>query len=397
MNNIHVLHILNSAHGGSAISTFELIEALEQRGIKSSLVCFNNANADQRRAISQLVNGRVLFIPLYWLNKRIRSAFWKRPVIEMMSLWKTWGGYRYQSEIASMIKRDGVTVIHTSTILNPEGAIAARRNGLPHVWHVRELVGEDQHYKFYNYKGWANFVLTHSNYLIANSGVTQQCLLKFFPSDRILCIPNGIRIQQFPMKVHTDNRQKIIVGMVGSLTTRWKNHEFFIRSAALFLDHPAIEFRIYGSIPDESDVYYRRIKNIMQSLGVEKKLRLVSFKSPQEIMREIDVMFHPSEFESFGRIYVEAMASGIPVVAVQAGGALEIIQSDVNGFLVKNGDVQEAYRAVNALCGDASLRSKFGARGRKMAEANYSLEQLAARMTSLYHQVQHTSSAVNIT
>jgi len=81
--------VLNSAHGGSAISTFEMIEALRAKGIRSSLVCFNNASKEQREKIGELVEGRVVFIPLYWMNKRIRSALWKRPLLEVLSWWRT--------------------------------------------------------------------------------------------------------------------------------------------------------------------------------------------------------------------------------------------------------------------------------------------------------------------
>ena len=134
MEKIHVLHVLNSASGGSAISTFGLIENLKRKGVKSSLVCFNNANDEQCKQINSLVEGRVLFIPLYWTNKRIRASLWKRPLIELKALWDTWGGFRYLKQLDNLIKKNGVTVVHTSTILNREGALAARRNKLP-AWH----------------------------------------------------------------------------------------------------------------------------------------------------------------------------------------------------------------------------------------------------------------------
>src|SRR5690606_33270701 len=103
MKQIHVLHVLNSGHGGSALSTFELIEGLKERGVKSSLVCLNNVQPEEATRIARLVDSRAIFIPLYSMNKRIRASWWKRPLIEIMSRWKTWGGYRYQKAISNLI------------------------------------------------------------------------------------------------------------------------------------------------------------------------------------------------------------------------------------------------------------------------------------------------------
>lgn len=55
MSQIHVLHVLNSGHGGSALSTFELIAELKLRGVRSSLVCFDNASVQQAERIKELV------------------------------------------------------------------------------------------------------------------------------------------------------------------------------------------------------------------------------------------------------------------------------------------------------------------------------------------------------
>ena len=388
MSRVHVLHVLNSAHGGSALSTFELIKDLDQKGIQSSLVCFDNAGAEQKKKISAIVHGRVIFIPLYWLNKKIRSAWWKRPVIEALSLWKTWGGYRYQASISSFIQKHGINVVHTSTILNPEGAIASRKNNIPHIWHVRELVGPDKHFHFYNYPRWANFVSNHCEWLVANSSVTEKCLLQFFSPDKIVCIPNGIAVQNFRVRNHSNNKEKIIVGMVGSMTTRWKNHALFIKTAAQFLERPhAVEFRIYGAIPADTDPYYIDIKELVKSTGTENIVRFVSFKSPEEIMEEIDIMFHPSEFESFGRIFVEAMAAGIPVIGLDEGGALEMIRHGVNGFLLPKEDMAAIKEHICRLIESEALRTDFGKKGRQLAEEKYSLDQLSNEMASLYKRV----------
>jgi glycosyltransferase involved in cell wall biosynthesis len=101
----------------------------------------------------------------------------------------------------------------------------------------------------------------------------------------------------------------------------------------------------------------------------------------------LDVLFHPCEFESFGRIFTEAMAARIPIVAVNEGGSIELVREGVNGLLVKNNSQSEAAKALRSLLSDEALRNEMGARGREIVVNEYSLERLASTIRSLYQEV----------
>lgn len=387
-----VLHVLNSHNGGSVISTLELIKALNRKGIKSSIIADAAANEHQRAYISQHVEGRALFIPVYWMNKRIRASWWKRPIIELIALWKTWGGYRYQTAIDTFIQQHGVNLIHSNAIVMPEGAIAARRNNLPHVWHVRELVGPNKHFRFYNYKQWSSWVSKHSNVLVANSTVTANCLKEFFDESKIRIVPNAITTNEFTVKIHQPS-SLVIVGMVGSMVSRWKNHRFFIETASR-LKNENIEFRIYGAIPAADDVYFTGLKNLVNRLEVQNSVRFMEAQAPPVIMNEIDILFHPTNLESFGRIFIEAMAGGIPVVAINQGGALEMVKNNVNGYLIPLNDIDAAIRAIQRLVDDHELRNQLGVRGRELSEKEYSMDTLCKNIAKLYKDVLADSQSI---
>jgi glycosyltransferase involved in cell wall biosynthesis len=383
---IHVLHVLNSAHGGSAISTFEMIVALKKQGVISSVVCFNNATEQQQQKISILVEGRALFIPLYWMNKKIRSTWWKRPALELLGLWRTWAGHRYQKKIDILISKGGVNVIHTSTILNREGAIAAKRNQLPHVWHVRELIGPLKYFQFYDYQKLSKYLTSHASAIIANSKTTKACLGAYLPEDKILVIPNSVDVSNFSIKNHA-NGKKLVVAMVGNVTSRLKNHQFFISVAGKLKEQPNVEFRVYGALPREHDLYYESLCNSVKENGLEGKFTFVNFKElPEEIMAEIDILFHPTENESFGRIFIEAMAAGIPVVGMKEGGSRDMIKDGINGHLIGL-NVEEAHGCLLKLINDSQLRTRLGLNGRKLVEEEYSIAQMTNRLIQVYQDV----------
>ena len=110
-----VLHVLNSATGGT--------------------------DAD-RRALAAAVEGRLMITPLYWTNHKIRSAPWKRPIHELRQLLQTGFQRASTAKVVRLAQQCGAELIHTNTIVTSEGGLAAHRLGLPHVWHVRELVGK---------------------------------------------------------------------------------------------------------------------------------------------------------------------------------------------------------------------------------------------------------------
>lgn len=386
MEKIHVLHVLNSAHGGSALSTFQLIEELKKSNVHSSLVCFNNASEQQQDKIRELVGNRVIFIPLYWSNKRIRVTWWKRPLLELFTVWRTWWGYRYQRQIDKLIRDQKITVIHSSTIVNPEGSIAARRNALRHVWHVRELIGANTYYTFPRFNAWVSRVEQRTDFLVANSQATAKNLTLYFQPSKIKCIPNGIDPAGYHVKIHS-NSKPLIVAMTGNVTSRLKNHEFFLRTAESFKDNQEVIFRIYGALPAENDPYFNSLKALINTYGLNDTVSFAGHQVSESIMADIDILFHPTGLESFGRIFIEAMAGGIPILAVDAGGAVELVQHEVNGFRVADNDTFQASAAIRTMLTSADLRNELGRNGRAILERDYTLALLASRIRDLYDEV----------
>ena len=112
-------------------------------------------------------------------------------------------------------------------------------------------------------------------------------------------------------------------------------------------------------------------------------------------MREIDILVHPLEAESFGRVVVEAMAAGLPVVGVRGGGVGEIVENNVTGFLAEPNDADQLARHIERLVGNPSLRQTFGQAGRARAESHYSLKACADGILRVYEKVMSQPRPIN--
>ncbi len=178
-----VLHLMNSASGGAALSTLGLIHRLRALGVEACVVCDDAGSPEERGVVRAAVNGEAIFTPLYWWNRKIRAKAWKRPALEVRQLLRS--GFRFGAlaRIAHAARTFGADLIHTNTILTPEGGRAARLLGLGHVWHLRELIGPDQPFQL-PLEGAAlgRYLLSHCSMLIANSAASAAAVTSLLPA-----------------------------------------------------------------------------------------------------------------------------------------------------------------------------------------------------------------------
>jgi glycosyltransferase involved in cell wall biosynthesis len=90
--------------------------------------------------------------------------------------------------------------------------------------------------------------------------------------------------------------------------------------------------------------------------------------------------------EPFGRVIIEAMSVGRPVIATRAGGVPEFVHDDVDGVLVSPGDAGELAAVIERLLRDPDLRARLAA-GASAAVRNFSLDHHVAEMTRLYDRI----------
>lgn len=81
-----------------------------------------------------------------------------------------------------------------------------------------------------------------------------------------------------------------------------------------------------------------------------------------------DAFAFGSDTDTFGQVILEAMASGLPVVAARAGGAIDLVEDGRSGFLFEAGDVRRLAACLRTLTANPALRARFGTRGRRIAE-----------------------------
>jgi glycosyltransferase involved in cell wall biosynthesis len=211
------------------------------------------------------------------------------------------------------------------------------------------------------------------NILISNSLFTTKVLLANYELDpaRIRTCYKSIHAGKFIFpRVKKDNdmkARKARVLFVGGNMQR-KGLATLIRAAGfLHPRNPDIEYWVVGSDPAQP-----RMERLCEEFGVRAEFKFWGWKSQSDLVqfyRDADIFVMPSITEAFGVVFLEAMASGLPVVGTNVGGIPEIIRHGCNGLLVPMDDHERLAVNIDRLINDADLYSSIREQGIKTARS----------------------------
>jgi len=170
-----------------------------------------------------------------------------------------------------------------------------------------------------------------------------------------------------------------VVATAGRLTAV-KGHQTLIRAVADCVGRGECLFLILlgeGELRQDLD-------RLCERLGIAERVRFLGWK--QDVARFIavcDIFCLPSRNEGMGKVLVEAMALGKPIVASDVGAIADLVRSGENGLLVPVGDVPAWATAIKELVHDPAARRRMGEAGRRIAPA-YSMESMIKQIDELY-------------
>ena len=164
-----------------------------------------------------------------------------------------------------------------------------------------------------------------------------------------------------------------VIGMVGCLVP-WKGHEVFLDACSRVLRQTQVEIYIAGDTPDDDPSYKKDLMARTRALGISDHVHFLGHcPHVAPVVNACDIMVHASTSpEPFGRVILEAMALGKPVVATAAGGPAEVIDHGKDGLLIPPGDAEAMACAVVKLVSDESLRYNLGKAAAKKVRLFYS-------------------------
>ncbi len=143
-------------------------------------------------------------------------------------------------------------------------------------------------------------------------------------------------------------------------------------------DFPAAGLKIVGHFPDRA--------NLEALTGGDKRIEILAalpYKETLRIIGQAAVFVLPSRCEGMGRVLLEAMAAGVPVVGSDVGGIPSLIRDGENGFLFPVGNVDALEARLRQLLSDPALRTKMGECGYRRAQTEFSEQVYSERFIEM--------------
>lgn len=294
--------------------------------------------------------------------------------------------------ITDVGRRHGTELVHLNNLAEaqPEGLLAAKLLRVPCVAHCRAHPDPTLHS--------ARFLASVPDHHIAISGSVRAGLLGAgVPEDRVTVVYNGVDLTRFEPGPPSPALQAelgltddaLVVGHVGRIVP-WKGQMEFLEAFARVAGGvPTAHALVVGDRSDGAEAYERKVVERTQHPDLAGRVTLMGFRSDvADVMRLCSVLVHSSTSpEPFGRVLIEAMALGIPLVAAASGGPLEIVDEGVTGYLVDPTDADAAGAAMGGLLRDPELRARMGQAAVARARALFSREAHTAGVAEVYDRV----------
>jgi len=203
--------------------------------------------------------------------------------------------------------------------------------------------------------------------------------------------PLGIKLPDEKLLITEKSSEKLNVLYVGRLEKRKGIDTLFKAIPRIIKEIPQTRFTIVGKDTDLAPGG-RSYRSYLLKNTDKKYHEFISFtdfvtsKQLQDYYRNCDIFVAPSIYESFGQIYIEAMAWGKPVIGCNAGGIPEVIEDCRTGFVITPEDSNELAERIIAL-GDSELRKQMGLRGRKAVEDIFSIKNMVMQTYDVYKEL----------
>ncbi|RLF47757.1 MAG: glycosyltransferase family 1 protein [Thermoplasmata archaeon] len=224
--------------------------------------------------------------------------------------------------------------------------------------------------------------------IIAVSNAAADFIKHFADERKVLVIPNPVDDTFFNdglnNKISNENKSPTIL-YVGRLSHRKGLHVLILAMKRVVKKIPDARLLVVGEGHTKEFA-----KLLVKALGLEKNVKLLGLVRLQQLLllyKMSNVFVLPSIYgESFGIVLLEAMASGVPVVATDVGGINEVITPNYTGLLVEPGNSKELANAILKVLNDSSLSKKLAKNARKEA-MKYRPRIIAKKIEGVYEEL----------
>lgn len=232
----------------------------------------------------------------------------------------------------------------------------------------------------------SNATLRKADAIFVIDRATQRAVQQIAPQSKVVIVPPAKNKDTYtfnPAKEHHKGELTFLTS--GNFISR-KNIDQIIEAFVLVAkQYPKATLRLVGSGYDEP-----KLRALVKQHGLDKQVSFVgrvSFSDMPDIYAAADVYVAMPSQEAFGHVYIEAMASGLPIISTTTVGSKSILSDKAFGKLIPPGDIQAMAEQMQYFLNHPEVFPDLSAAARAAFEANYSWDVIIPRYTNIYHEL----------
>ena len=235
------------------------------------------------------------------------------------------------------------------------------------------------------------FFLDSASLFHVFSTENKNALMKLGVEDEMIrIVPHGVDVDRFKPCIRRVLRDFVHIIFVGRIYGQKGVSNLLEAIHVMKQEHDTrmrIKVLIVGKVWEPA--YYGQLLEYKSRMKLDE-VKFIGSVDPmlmQESLRQADIFVCPSLQDTFPTVNLEAMASGLPVVATSVGAIPEIVVDGETGLLVPPGDSRRLAEKLAFLVGDRKTRENMGRMGRKRAESFFSIDRMALKMLHVYQEL----------
>ncbi|GAB4425100.1 MAG: hypothetical protein OHK0015_04800 [Chloroflexi bacterium OHK40] len=300
------------------------------------------------------------------------------------------------TSLAQYIRKHSIDVIHCTEKPRDAfyGLLLARLTGARCVIHI--------HVKAENWiSPLVQWAMRHADALVGVSQFVADSIVAMgYPANKTHAVLNSLDLNGWRADVDGSGvRQEYGVApstpllAIVSRLFYWKGHVELLRALGqVKATHPDFKLLIVGAddprgMPGRGS-FTAELKALSAELGLNEHVIFTGFRQDvPQVMAACDIYAMPSFEEPFGMVYLEAMAMRKPVIALDNGGAREVIEHGKSGLLSQPQDIDQLAANIRTLLDSPTLRVEMGAYGRQQVEQFFTPQRMAHEMERIYRSI----------
>ncbi|MDA9319163.1 glycosyltransferase family 4 protein [Flavobacteriaceae bacterium] len=359
--NLLLLHSSNDLYGASKIF-LQLIDLLTKDGFDIHVILPEKGMLDDFLIKKDI---KIVYLELGVLRKKYLNPLGliNRAVANIKAI----------AFLSNYIKDHSIDLVYTNTSTILCAGIAAKKNGIPSLFHIHEIPTGNKLYEFFSGK----IINRYSSKVLTVSNSVKKHWLKYIDDKKIERIYNGIVFSKTNSLIKLERDQDDFVITSVARIIPYKGHGYLIDIAdELIKKSIKFKFLIVGDTLSSYVSYEKSVKQKVKDLGLEHQIKFLGFKEDvSSILKQSDLFIHPAIApDPLPTVLFESLHNDLPTVATNLGGAIEILDNGNNGLLIPYNDPKKAANLINEYCSNTKLQKKHLENSKKNFKINFSPE-----------------------